>query len=273
MSLVRMHPAIRRVLPVALRRWRKSPLSARTWEEFSRGRAAIATETYDAIIDTQGLVKSALIACLANGPRHGYDASSAREPLASRLYRFRHSVALGGHAVGRNRRLAALSLGYEADSPPDYGLLARAARGAESRAMSVVLLHSTSRADKLWSESRWIDLGGRLEAAGLRCILPWGSEDEFARSRRIASGLAHAEVPDRLSIPQMAGLLAQAWAVVGVDTGLVHLAAALGTAVVALYMGSDPLLTGVCSNGNATNLGSPGREPDVGEVLAALNIR
>ena len=272
-SLVRLHPAIRRVLPVALRRWRRAPLSRGTWSDFSRSRAEIAAESYDAIIDTQGLMKSALISCLANGPRHGYDSSSAREALASCFYRFRHRVATGRHAVTRNRELAAQALGYTVDRTLDFGCEVPGMNTGRSEGSDIVLLHSTSRKDKLWSESHWIQLGRRLEKAGLRCTIPWGSEDELARSRRIASGLDHAEVPGRLSIPDLARLLARAKAVVGVDTGLVHLAAALGTAVVALYMGSDPDLTGVCSNGNATNLGRLGREPGVDEVLEALKIR
>ena len=271
-TLVRMHPAIRRVLPVALRRWRKAPLLRSTWSNFSRSRSEIAMESYDAIIDTQGLIKSALISCMANGPRHGYDYSSAREPFASRFYQVRHRVANSGHAVDRNRELAALSLGYRADPTLDFGLHAAATVGNESNKSTIVLLHSTSRVDKLWSESRWIDLGRRLEQAGLSCILPWGSEGERDRSRRIAAGLGRAEVPDRLSIPELASLLARAKAVVGVDTGLVHLSAALGTAVVALFMGTDPLLTGVCSSGNAVNLGGIGREPGVDDVLDALKI-
>lgn len=271
-TLVRMHPAIRRVLPVAMRRWRKAPLSPCTWRDFSRSRSGMAMESYDAIIDTQGLIKSALIACMATGPRHGYDSSSAREPFASRFYQVGHKVANDRHAIQRNRELAGLSLGYQVDHPLDFGLRPLATGGDAPRGSTVVLLHSTSRVDKLWSESHWIVLGRRLEQAGLSCILPWGSAGELDRSRRIAAGLDRAQVPDRLSIPELASVLARARAVVGVDTGLVHLSAALGTAVVALFLGSDPLLTGVCSSGNAINLGGVGRKPGVDEVLEALKI-
>ena len=266
--LVSLHPGIRRVLPVAVRRWRRSPLARSTWREIGECRIGLAKEHYDAVVDTQGLVKSALISRMARGSRHGFDASSARESLAARFYDIGHHVARRQHAVARNRELVARALGHRLDPIVDFGFEA-VARGGGGKPR-VVMLHATSRADKLWPEHLWIELGRALEQDGMSCVLPWGSDSERSRSVRIGAAMSHAEVPERLDIPGVARLLAGARAVVGVDTGLVHLAAALGAGVVALFLGTDPLLTGVYGAQRAVNLGGIGEIPSVDAVLAAL---
>jgi len=265
--LVALHPAVRSIIPVAIRRWRGRPLRASTWSEVREFRRLFGEERYDVIIDTQGLIKSAVLSRAANGRRHGYDAASARESLAARFYDVRHHVARHLHAVVRNRLLAAGALGYRADDPVDYGIRA-AAHGGEGR--YCVLLHSTSRADKLWPMERWIGLAKELEARGLRCALPWGADAERARSENIASRLQRPWVPARMPLSDMAALLAGASAVIGVDTGLTHLAAALGVPVVALFCGSDPGLTGVYGARQARNLGASGAPPELADVLALL---
>lgn len=265
-SLVGLLPGIHRILPVAVRRWRRQPFARSTWREIGEGRIKLGKEHYDAIIDSQGLVKSALIARAARGRRHGFDASSAREPLAARFYDHAHHVDRKLHAVERNRKLAAHALGYRVDAVVDYGL-GTAAKSAER---SVVLLHSTSRSDKLWPEDSWVKLGRELEREGLQCILPWGGDAERERSERIGGGLLRAVVPGKTDIPGMARMLGAAHSVVGVDTGLVHLAAALGTGVVALYLGTAPQLTGVYGSRRAVNLGGIGERPSVADVLAAV---
>ncbi len=265
--LVALHTAVRNVIPVAIRRWRGRPLRASTWSEVGELRRLFGEERYDVVIDTQGLIKSAVLSRAANGRRHGFDAASARESLAARFYDVRHHVARHLHAVVRNRLLAAGALGYRADDPVDYGI--RAAGQAGERRYCV-LLHATSRADKLWPIERWIGLAGELEARGLRCALPWGSDAEHARSEEIAARLKRPWVPARMPLSDLATLLAGAAAVIGVDTGLTHLAAALGVPVVALFCGSDPALTGVYGARRARNLGASGAPPELAGVLGVL---
>jgi len=260
-----MHGAVRRVIPVALRQWRARWWQRATWREIADFRRAVRAERYDAVVDAQSLVKSALIASCALGTRHGMDAASAREPLAARFYERRHAVARGLHAVERNRLLSAAALGYELDAPPDYGLDVSLDAGDEPP--YAVFLTMTSRADKLWPEERWIELGREL---ALRVVLPWGSEPERARATRIAHELSRSAVPPRMSLEQLARLFARSQAVVGVDTGLTHLAAAVGVRTVGIYCGSDPALTGLYGCMNAKNMGTLGRAPSVAEVLRAL---
>jgi heptosyltransferase-1 len=263
-ELAAMHAAVRRVIPVAVRRWRRGLWRASTWREMRAFRDALRAARYDAVIDTQSLLKSALIAALASGTRHGLDAASAREPLAARFYDVIHAVPRALHAVERNRLLAAAALGYQVQPPIDYGFKISTDSPAERCA---VLLTMTSRADKLWPESSWVDLG---RALGARPVLPWGSEAERARVARIASAIPGAEVPPRMSLKQLAALFARATQVIGVDTGLTHLAAALGARAVGLYCGSDPALTGIYGAPRAKNVGARGRPPAVREVLQAL---
>ena len=263
-GVARLHRAVRRVIPVALRRWRGAPWRASVWSEISQFRRELRAERYDAVIDTQGLLKSALVTRLACGTKHGMDRASAREPLAARFYEVAHAVPRALHAVERNRRLTAAALGYSARNGCEYGLTAQA---TGERGAYAVLLTMTSRADKLWPEQRWIELG---RALALPVVLPWGSAAERERADRVASGIGQAVVPQRMAIGALAELLSHAKAVVGLDSGLTHLAAALGVPTVGIYCGSDPALTGLYGAPQASNVGAPGKPPQVFEVLKRL---
>jgi heptosyltransferase-1 len=272
-DIVGMHPGVHRAIPVALRRWRGNMLKPAHWREFGQYRHALSGMRYDCVIDTQGLIKSALLARAASGAHHGFAGSSAREPLAAKFYDVTHVLPRDLHAVVRNRRLAALALGYELPLALDYGITVPPGVGPVEPRPYCVLLHATSRADKLWPEKAWVRLGGELAQQGCVSILPWGDAAERARSERIARALPGAIVPPGLGILPIAGLLAGAQAVIGVDTGLTHLAAALGRPVVALYCGTHPGLTGVYAARDAQvrNLGGTQAVPEVAEVLAALH--
>jgi heptosyltransferase-1 len=256
-----MHPGIRRVFPVAIRRWRKSIFSSGTREEFSRFRKSLEGEKYDFVIDTQGLFKSAILTRLAQGIRCGFDRKSAREPIASLFYDECRFVAKNLHAVERNRMLAAASLGYEMEGEPDYGIRTEAEHGNYA-----VLLHATSRAEKLWEESNWVELGNKL---GMQVYLPWGSLEEKSRSERLASKIPGSIVPPKLSLRDAARLISGAQVVFGVDTGLSHLAAALKTPVIGIYCSTDPGLTGILTQGKGINLGGKDGPPSVVEALRA----
>jgi len=262
-GIAAMHPAVRRVIPVAVRRWRSVLWKPATWSEIGAWRRGLRRERYDAVVDTQSLLKSALITSLALGKRHGLDRASARELLAPLFYDVRHAVARGQHAVERNRQLAALALGYSLSGPPDYGLRAP----ASAKSAYAVLLTMTSREDKLWPDERWIALAHELR---MPTMLPWGSDAERERAQRVAAAVGGTTMPRRLGVDELASLFVGAAAVVGLDTGLTHFAAALGAPTVGIYCGSDPALTGIYGAPRATNVGAPGHAPQVDEVLRAL---
>src|SRR5688500_15357975 len=81
-ALPRLHRSIRRVVRLAVRRWRQSWWRADTRCEVREFASALRSVRYDAVIDTQGLLKSAVVARAAHGTRYGLDWASSREPLA-----------------------------------------------------------------------------------------------------------------------------------------------------------------------------------------------
>lgn len=273
-EIPRLHPRVQRVIPVALRRWRRGMFDLATWRDFSRFRRELKSETYDKIIDTQGLVKSAWLARLARGPSCGQDSDSARESLAAFFYQRRFHVARGRHAIERNRDLVAQALGYPLpDGPPDYGIKAPKAKLSFSVPKKFVLgLHATSRGSKRWPVDHWIALGQELRAQEIKLLLPWGSAEEEQHAGEIAHYLKNAIVLPPLKLRELAALMGRALAIVGVDTGLVHLAAALGQPTVAIYTDSTPALTGVypADTSQAVNLGERSAVPSAEEVVAAL---
>ena len=269
--LAALHPAIRAVIPVALRRWRKSLLHGDTRREVAALYRRLRHADYDLVIDSQCLVKSALLARLVNAPCAGMDWRGAREPLASLLYHRRFAIPWRLHAVRRYRLLTGRTLGYEARNPVHYGIVVPTLLQPWRPGMPyAVLLTATSRDDKLWPEDHWQALGLRLQERGLQLVLPWGSTREQARAERIASQLPGAMVAPRLSLIEAARLLADAQIAIGVDTGLAHLAAAVQTPTVAIYVSTDPEATGVLAACNAVNLGGIGQLPAVETVATTV---
>ncbi|MFO1371859.1 MAG: lipopolysaccharide heptosyltransferase I [Candidatus Competibacteraceae bacterium] len=267
-----LHPAVSRVIPVALRRWRRTLLQPQVWREFAAFRAMLGQERYACILDSQGLLKSALLCRLAQGVRHGPDRASAREPLAAWFYESTISVPRNRHAVERNRELAARALGYPVPTgPPDFGITTAAPPAPGLTNDYVVCLHGASHTSKCWPQKNWVALIQALAQDNLTAALPWGSPAERMTAEAIA-GVSRALVLPRLEIYEMTGVLAAARAVIGMDTGLSHLAAALGRPTVALYINTSPRLTGVMGStpGRMVNLGDKGAAPAVTEVLKVV---
>lgn len=265
--LVTLHPAVRHAIPINLRRLTRNLSSRHAWSEFAETRKALRAQAYRQIIDTQGLIKSAAIARIARGPRWGMDRATAREPLAALAYQHSINIPRGQHAVARNRQLAAAALGYEVRGAPDYGL----SRPPTPPVFAppnpyAVLLHATSRSNKEWLIDNWVQLGQSLAASGVAIVLPWGNAQEKARSEAIAEQVGTtAHVPPAMALPDAAALLGHACLVVGVDTGLAHLAVALAVPTFGIYVATDPGLTGLLGE-NAVNLGGKGAPPTVADV-------
>ena len=271
-DIPRLHPGVTQVITVAVRRWRRSAMAPSVWSEIGALRRRLCASPYDIAIDTQGLLKSALITHMAPTRRCGYAADSAREPLAIRFYDARFPVPKALHAVERNRRLTAQAAGYELTGAPDYGIAAAPAPAlcvpGGTPSPTAVLLTATSRDDKLWPEDHWAALGRELHARGLHCLLPAGSDAERERAARIADAIPQANLLPPSGLGELACHLGAAQIVIGVDTGLVHLAAALGRPTLALFSASDPALTGVLARTPAFNLGRRGQPPTLAEVMA-----
>jgi heptosyltransferase-1 len=266
--LAGLHPAVDTVIPVASRRWRRQLLQPATWREIAKFRRALRSRRYDVVIDTQGLVRSGLLTWMARGRRHGYDRDSIREPPAAAFYQDRHAVSRSLHAIVRNRTLTGAALGYVPQGEPDYGLVPQPAP-AGTRPFAV-LLHGSAQAAKEWPLPHWLAVGAALRERGFDIVLPWGTEAERARSVEIARVVPGARVPERAPLDQVAHLLGGATVVVGLDTGLLHLAAALTVPLVAVFTASDPALTGPVGSGPIAVVGAPGAAPEPKAVIEGI---
>ena len=292
-DLVHLTRGVTRVLPIALRRWRQEPHRAQTHAERRAFNAALRSERYDIVLDTQGLLKSALVARRARlahgGARVGFALGLVRESLARVFYDRGYKVDPRLHAIERMRALAAATFGYgpitdlprfELDVPQlHFDWLAP---GADAPPRYVVLLHATARAEKAWPPERWIALIATLRAAGITPVLPSGnaveraSAEELARAGMAISGSAMGARPvvaPPISLAQAAALLGGATAVVGVDTGLLHLASALDVPTVGLFGATPRWRYAPYWSSHAINLGSFGElgmQPGLDAVVDAL---
>jgi len=258
------------VRAMAWRKWRKRLWSRKTWAAMAGFRRDLRAAPYDLVLDLQGLVKSALWAAQARGPRAGYDRHSIWEPLASVFYQRVAAVPVDLHAIDRCRRLAAAHLGYAPPvGPPRFGLVAPPTDAAPAGDFAV-LIPAASRPEKLWPEADWIALARRLRGEGLRVVVFWGSADERERAARVAVA-ADAELPAFLSVRDAAGVLGRARLVVGLDTGFSHLAAALGVATIGIYCDHEPAAAGITGDGFTCSLGGIGQVPPLAAVQQAVD--
>lgn len=269
-DLVRLHPAVAEAVPVALRRWKRQWLRPSSWSQMRAVKRALGARPWDYVIDTQGLIKSAAVARWAPGPRFGHDRASAREALAARSYDVRLRIPRNLHAVERNRLLAAQVFGYFPSAAADYGVVApELALPWAPTAPYIVLLHAASHERKRWPGPRWTELGRHLASRGYVAVLPGGTDAERGAAARLAQSIPNAIAAPPLTLPEAAALLGRASAVCGVDTGLTHLAAALGAPTIGLYVATRPELTGLHAP-LARNLSGAGGGPTVDAVMQAL---
>ena len=238
--LVQRCQAVSRVIPLDLRRWRQQPFASQTRMQWHAFRAELTQTPYDAVLDLQGLTKSAWIAWLARLSPNGKRYAMANRTDGSgyeRTTRWVADVAIDIephiHAMVRGRQVAARALGYQPDEVPDFGL--RHAPTHPARAREVVLVHGTSRADKEWPFQHWVDLGHRLQQAGHSLAIPHGNAREHERAQQLAQALPGSNVWPADSLDALTERMAQSGGVIGVDSGLSHIAVALNLPHVQIY--------------------------------------
>jgi heptosyltransferase I len=276
-SLVKLNPHVRKVIPFALRRWRKGLADGAVRAELRGFFRDLRAEQYDYVFDTQGLIKTGIVmACartrpggqkvgMANGTEDsGYEG-------VSRIFHSRSiPVAPRTHAVARGRQVVAAALGYAVDTPPDFGLPAPAGSARPDWMPAgdyAVFFHGTARAAKKWPAAHWIALGQAL--APMTILLPWGSPREKEEAECLAAALPNARVLPKLSMMDAVELARHAALAVGVDTGLTHIAAAFVRPTVEIYADSPRWKTEGNWSPRIVNLGDTGAAPSVDEVVAA----
>lgn len=239
------HPAVSKVIPVALRRWRKKLFAKQTRAEWRAFREQLREQQYDLVLDAQGLFKSAFLTKLARGTRVGYDSHSAREGLAAWLYDYNYHVDRAHHAVLRTRMLFALALNYaEPVMPPRFGIDRAKLTSPDNTEKYFVFLHGTTWASKEWPEQYWVELAETMSQHGYRIKIGGGSEVELARAARIAKSSDAVDALPRMSIGEMARLLANSCGAVAVDTGFGHLAAGMNLPTISIYGSTNAVYTG-----------------------------
>jgi heptosyltransferase-1 len=284
---------IDRIIPVAFRRWRKNLFSIRTWREFFAMRKQLQSTTYDVVLETQGLLKSALMCALAKKSNNAVVAGlgnatehSGYEPPARMFYTQSVHVPLKCHAIDRSRWVMCSAFDWPLlnrnEDPPlfypnDFVAqlppllldgLKKTAQGAP--APYVLCFHATARVAKRWPNENWVELGKALSSQGYQLIFPWGSPEEMKVSALIASQIPGAIVPRAFSIEEAYSLVANAAITIGVDTGLTHLSAVLGKPTVEIYCDSPRWKTEGYWSKAIVNVGDYKKSPLAGEVEHAV---
>lgn len=273
-EIARLHGRVRRVFALPLKRWSRQGwwASRREIAQFWR---ELRAERYDLIVDAQGMWKSVIVGLVARGRVWvGYSAGYCGERPAAWFYDRKLDVP-GVHGSLRLRVTFAEAIGSDASAPPNYGLVPPPQPGFIGERRYAVLLHGASKEEKLWPEERWVAVADALAARGLACVLPWGNDAERARAERLALRMraAHADsalVAPRMSIAECAALMAHAELVIGLDTGLVHLAVAYARPTVAIFTATRTDFFYPVDARLGVALGGPGADPSLDEVLAAV---
>jgi heptosyltransferase-1 len=286
---------IDRIISVAFRRWRKNLFSLRTWREFFAMRKVLQATTYDVILETQGLLKSALVCALAKKSDHAIVAGlgnatehSGYEPMARMFYTESVHVPLKCHAIDRSRWVMCSAFDWPLlnrnEEPPLFypnnfveQLAPLSIEGLRKQPNGiavpyVVCFHSTARAAKRWPTENWVELGKALSSQGYQVLFPWGIPEEMKISALMASQVPGAIVPRAFSIEEAYRLVAYAALTIGVDTGLTHLAAVLGKPTIEIYCDSPRWKTEGYWSKNIANLGDMKRIPQASAVLHATEV-
>jgi len=275
---------IDRIIPFGLRLWKKNLFSLTTWKEFFAFRKTLQSTTYDVLIETQGLLKSAIVCSLSKKRSDPVVAGLANatefsgyEPLARSFYNQSVQVPMQCHAVDRSRWVMCSALDWSlierSDAPQFYPseFIASIPKSSVAglRSPYVLCFHSTAREAKRWPNDNWIALGNDLSARGYQVVFPWGSPAEKTISQLLASQISNAVVPTAFSIEDAFSVITGAALTVGVDTGLTHLAAVLNKPTVEIYCDSPRWKTEGYWSERIANVGDIQHPPNMQEVLGA----
>lgn len=217
-----------KAIPVRMKKWMREPRAA--WESIREIRGA------DASIDFQGLIKSAALGWLSGaGTRYGFAADAIREKPALLFTNRKVPVDTSKHVIDQNLQLAAGVTGAQPALDSPHWAAFPQNNNLDAYAGSIVLLPGAGKANKIWPAERFRELARRI---GPKALAVWGPSE-----RQLAEATG-ARLAPPTNLRELAWLLQNAEAVIGGDTGPLHLADALGTKVIGLYGPTDPRRNG-----------------------------
>ncbi len=271
-SLAKLHEGVDSVLTVSLRRWRSEMKPVKFFKEVRDFFRKLRVNEYSAIVDTQGLFKSAILAKIARGKSFGLDLKSSREPV-SYFYDYTFSVPKNAHAIERNRQLVSQSLGYHIDTEARFGLKITSDRYPRSlkRIPYAILIPFTSNDKKRWKFENWISVGNFLNKMNLSVLFIVGNTRNHREAQKICRRIKDSTTYPISKINEITDVINNCVTLIGVDTGLTHLALAIGKPTIGIFSATDPAKTGLYTNKNAFNVGKPGSYPTCSQVIGHLN--
>lgn len=257
-EVTKLSPLIENVIPIPLKKWKKSKLSY--LPNLIKYKKSLPKVNYDYIIDTQSLIKTALLSkFLFNGEIYGLDRKSAREPLASLFYDYKYNVNQDNVAVIRLRGLIAKifnlnhnlrKFSFDVKTKPYL---------PNFDSKYVLFLHGTSKENKKWAIDNWVELSQWIISNTDKQIVVTHSNDseyQFTKDLKDKLNSSRLTIIDKLKFAEFADVVKHASLVVGVDTGFTHLANLLHIPTIAIYQASDPNYVGMLESAIAKNLGN-----------------
>jgi len=248
-------PLLDLVHTVNTRAWRAALLSDETWREAAAAIGELRRGNYDVALDFQGAFKSALLAQLSRAPRRIGFAQPREKPAT--LFYSHQVLARGRHIIEQNLSLAASvtplsdrqKISFPLPQDADAERVCEQQLRARGLGEFAILTPGAGWGAKCWPAERYAEVARALCAEGLRSIVNYGpGEKELARAAEAGSGGAAAAIP--CSVGELIAFTRRARLFIGSDTGPMHLAAALGVPVVALFGPTDPARNGPYSTNN-----------------------
>jgi heptosyltransferase I len=251
-----LRPLVDEVHIVNLKAWGKSPLSISTLQRVATVWNDVRDVHYDAAVDLQGAIRSAVLARLS-GASVVYGAAEPRESPAS-LWYTRKVVARGRHVIEQNLSVVEGLIGHEmkwaaedvaSDFPCDLPRDPRAEARIEQRLAEdgvrdfAILNPGAGWGAKRWPAERYGEVAGRLAGLGICPLVNYGPGEEDLFRAVLATSGGQAK-PTKGTITELIALTRRARVFIGGDTGPLHLAAALRVPVVAIFGPTDPARNG-----------------------------
>lgn len=266
-EIAKLSPLIDNVISIPLRLWKKHKFS---WLfKVYKFKKTLIKQKYDYIIDTQGLLKSAILAkYLFKGKVYGLNYKSAREGLASCFYDYSYAIDQKHIAVIRFRALIAKIFNLNIELAQINFQIQQGTYTYHSD--YVLLLHGTSKQSKCWPLTSWQQMIlWLLNHTDKEIVLTYSNNAELSFANQLKTIVANQRlcIVAQLDFLSLADLIRGASLIIGVDTGFTHMANLLKKKTLAIYRDSDPQYVGMLESNIAHNFGGKGKQVEAIELI------